>query len=50
MRPPDASRGEPDRWSAAPLPALMAEAARLRDLEQGPGRRRERRAIADVVR
>ena len=31
----DAPRGEIERWAAAPLPALMAEAARLRD--QGHG-------------
>ena len=31
----DASRGEIERWAAAALPALMAEAARLRDLGHG---------------
>ena len=30
-----APRGEIERWAAAPLPALMAEAARLRDLGHG---------------
>ena len=36
MLTPDASRGELDHWSAAPLAELMAEAARLRDLGHGP--------------
>ena len=31
----DAPRSEIERWAAAPLPALMAEAARLRDLGHG---------------
>ena len=31
----DAPRGEIERWAAAPLPALMAEAARLRDRGHG---------------